>query len=64
MIEPKPAPMFPEAADLDIAFQQIQHKLDIPSNELFPAIMLYHNTLLKEVMNAQVGDHSTPVARY
>ena len=49
-LKPTASPMYPTAATLDEAYAIIKAKLPIENSiELKAAIMLYHNTLLKEL---------------
>lgn len=48
-IQPTPNPMFQTADSLTSAYQVILASTGVPHHELYPLIMLYHNTLLKEV---------------
>lgn len=50
MIEPKPVSMYPTANSLDEAMDKIKSELSLlDGNQVHALVMMYHNTLLKEV---------------
>lgn len=40
-------PMYPTKDSLTEAIQYIESQVDMPANELFPLLMVYHNSLIQ-----------------
>lgn len=53
-IKPTSNPMFQTADSLTSAYQVILASTGVPHHELYPLVMLYHNTLLKMVKHDRI----------